>query len=327
MIQKATENLLKRLFIFPFRNLFILLNGLFKNFDSTIWILSDGRSGSTWVSSLLNNKGNALQVFEPFHPEVNNECNELTPYTYYESLSKDSKVIKTYSKVFSGKLLHRRANFDNRGIIYSGMVVKDVFACLSSYAIHQHFKEVKVIILLRNPFDVVRSKERTAQRGWLWPTDLSVYTSNKSLLKRMNPQQILLIDKIAKNGNFIEKQMVHWTLSYFIMLNSFASDSYYLLFYEKMESAPSEEAEKIRRFLGKETDFDIGSYTSEQLEKASRTLKTSSQDSNWESKIKNTFQESELKTMKELIECFSLTKLYGLDGLQQYSDGVKEIYS
>jgi hypothetical protein len=318
MIQKTTFNYVKRFFIFPVRNLFILVNGLFNNFDSTIWLLSDGRSGSTWVSSMLNNNGKALEVFEPFHPEINGHCDELVPYAYNQSLCESSKIIELYSKVFSGKLLHRRANFDNRRVKYSGMVVKDVFACLSSYAIHQHFKEVKVVILLRNPFDVVRSKERTAQRGWTWPTDLSVYTDNSSLLEKLTPRQISLIREIAKRDNFVEKQMVYWALCYFVMLNSFESNDYYLLFYEKMKALPNDELNKIKAFLGKDFSFNLNECTADRVEKSSRTLVTSPQDSNWESEIKLAFQKSELDTMRELIECFSLTGLYGVDGFERH---------
>lgn len=329
MIQKTTGNYIKKLIIFPIRNLFILVNGKLNNFNSTIWLLSDGRSGSTWVSSILNNNGKALEVFEPLHPEINNDCKELTPYIHNDSLRQSSKMIKLYSKVFSGKLLHRRANFNNRRIKYSGMVVKDVFACLSSYAIHQHFKGAKVVILLRNPFDVVRSKERTAQRGWMWPTDLSVFTQNLSLKQKLNSQQMSLIGEISLHGNFIEKQMVIWAVCYFVMLNDFESSEYYLLFYEKMKARPDHELEKIRMFLGKDFSSYFSRCTPDQLEKSSRTLVTSDHDQHqdWENKVKLTFQKSELDTMKKVINCFALTELYGDDGFERPGDSVKKFYS
>lgn len=315
MNNSALTEYTKHFFIFPLRNFFIRFSGFLGNYNSIIWLISDGRSGSTWVSSLLSNDQKALQLFEPFHPEVVGGNKYFEPYTYNEKIDKLSELVKYYRKVFAGKILHRRVNYDNRRLIYSGMIVKDVFASLTSHAIYQHFKNVSIIILIRNPFDVILSKSKTTQKGWLWPSNLATFSENPRLMEKLSKEQANLILKIQRTGTFNEKQMVNWTLSYFIMLLEFKTNERYLLFYEKIKANPSEEFNKIKEYLGPQSTFFNNKDIIKVVDIESRTLPTSLSKERLGDEIKKYFSCSEVETMALLLKCFNLTKLYGKNGL------------
>ncbi|WP_412972328.1 sulfotransferase domain-containing protein [Glaciecola sp. MF2-115] len=306
----------KKLIIFPIRNFFILLNSFNNNGNAVIWLLSEGRSGSTWVSSLLSNNGKALQVFEPFHPEVTSQNSNFTPYAYNSNLTSDSEVIKFYKQVFTGRLLHRRVNYDNRRVMYSGIVVKDIFASLTSKAVYAHHKDVKVIILIRNPLDVVLSKRLTAKQGWFWPNNLDIFLNNEALLANLTAAQKNLIYSISQSGSESEKQMVHWIMSYFVSFLEFDTEDYYLLFYESIKATPDIELVKIRRFLGSHSKFYSNDCNLALITSMSRTLQTSNSHTNWKEKIYKSFAKKELNTMSKLLQTFNLTSLYGNDGLK-----------
>lgn len=264
----------KRFFIFPLRNLFIRINGLLGNYGSVVWLISEGRSGSTWLSSILSNDRKALQVFEPFHPEVIGSKKGFEPYAYNDQLDRGSQIVKFYKKAFAGEIFHRRVNYDNRKLSYSGIIVKDIFVSLSSYAIYQHFKNISVIILIRNPFDVILSKSKTSQKGWLWPVDLKIFLNNTKLMRRLDNEQFELIQRIHKLGSLNEKQMVNWTLTYFITLSDFEADGPYILFYENIKADPVGELKKIKeKLVPSSTFFTANTQATKLLCQAEQTCK------------------------------------------------------
>src|SRR5688572_637852 len=40
------------------------------NYRERLWLIGDGRSGTTWAANLLNHRGRYRQLFEPFHPQM-----------------------------------------------------------------------------------------------------------------------------------------------------------------------------------------------------------------------------------------------------------------
>lgn len=310
----------KRFFIFPLRNLFIRINGLLGNYGSVVWLISEGRSGSTWLSSILSNDRKALQVFEPFHPEVIGSKKGFEPYAYNDQLDRGSQIVKFYKKAFAGEIFHRRVNYDNRKLSYSGIIVKDIFVSLSSYAIYQHFKNISVIILIRNPFDVILSKSKTSQKGWLWPVDLKIFLNNTKLMRRLDNEQFELIQRIHKLGSLNEKQMVNWTLTYFITLSDFEADGPYILFYENIKADPVGELKKIKEKLVPSSTFFYCQYSSNKVALPSRTNLQNPSTLSLQDDIKHYFTISEFETMSLLLRVFNLTRLYGKDGLKSPLD-------
>ncbi len=129
-----------------------------------IWLLSDGRSGSTWMSGLINARGDFREYFEPLHsartPEFSGE--PLIPYARGGAAA--LKYVAFYRRVFAGE-------FALEGCGPSGpadgpIIVKDIHALLIARATLDGLADVRPICLVRHPLDVARSK--LALDDWTW---------------------------------------------------------------------------------------------------------------------------------------------------------------
>lgn len=313
-MQKSTIELLKTKLIFPIRNAVIDLNRRAGRFDQVVWLIGDGRSGTTWVASLINSSGSARELFEPYHPEVVKNTS-LQPYYYTEKQRISENLLSIYSDIFSGRLLHRRIDFDNRKLLYKGLIVKDIFINLSAFSICQKFKHVKPIFLIRNPFAVVHSKLQ--KKHWFWPADLSVYLNNSLLMSRVSPSVRKLISEAHERNNFIEVQFIHWALGNSIVLEDFKSYDLHIVFYEDMKRSPNDEIKKIKEYLGAGFTFVSDTCNPKVFDKPSRVtgkvglsskLNTSSDD--WLAK----FGERNFDLGINVLKTFNWLDSYSEDG-------------
>ena len=58
------------------------VNYLLGNYQEVAWIIGDGRSGTTWLSRLINYRRHYRDMFEPIHPELVQQADFLQPLEY-----------------------------------------------------------------------------------------------------------------------------------------------------------------------------------------------------------------------------------------------------
>ena len=96
------------------------------------WLVGSGRSGTTWLSSLLNADNTMREVFEPVHKLHAPLMSRSHEHPYFRAGSTPEDWKKWQSDVFEGKYITRRTDRDNVGKNPAGarkLLVKDVFAC------------------------------------------------------------------------------------------------------------------------------------------------------------------------------------------------------
>ncbi|NVK57356.1 MAG: sulfotransferase domain-containing protein [Alteromonadaceae bacterium] len=313
---------LKKSVVFPVRNTFLQLNRKAGHFSNVVWLIGDGRSGTTWISSVINSRSKARELFEPYHPLVHNNPS-LAPYLYSTRDTLPQDLISTYKSIFSGKLLHRRIDFDNRNLLYNGLIVKDIFINLAAHSLSQLFPSVKTVLLIRNPFAVVASKIQ--KKHWYWPTDLGVYINNASLMKRLGRDtQKYLIDAQRRN-NFAEIQFIHWAIGNLIVLEDFTEETLHLLFYEDMKDSPNAELGKLNNYLGENFDFIARSASEKTLSKPSRVVYDTKRIEHeysmkyWE----RTFSREDFTAGVQALKYFDMFNLYGEDGKPNHEQFIR----
>ena len=107
------------------------------NYKNTIWLIGSGRSGTTWISSIINYKGDYRELFEPFHVFIP----EMKYFGFRNNLFLDETVQKRGIRILAklilcGKYYHKRTEGNNKFINhYSSdfIIVKDIFANLLAY--------------------------------------------------------------------------------------------------------------------------------------------------------------------------------------------------
>jgi hypothetical protein len=293
------------------RLLTLKLNYLLNNYDHVIWLLGDGRSGTTWVSNLINYHKTYRKMFEPFHPEVE-EMNFLYPYLRVEE--KPEEFLNFSSKVFSGDFFHPRVDQENKKIFYQGLLIKDIFANLLAYWVSKNFPEVKIILLIRNPFSVALSKKKT--KSWSWLEDPSLFLRQRELYEDYLYPFEETIWEVSKYGNYLQKQVLIWSIINYVPLTQFASemDKIYICFYEKICQYPEAEVSKMYSYLypdyfqSEKQNVAISKQEIEQpsFVSLSHNKATDNQDSS---------KSQEFVTVSEQKYCMSILQKFGLHNL------------
>lgn len=284
-----------------------IVNSKFAHYDQVIWLIGDGRSGTTWVSNLINHHGHFRELFEPFHPLYVPEMSFLEAHQYVRPGSENIKLEVVCDQVFNGRLLNRRVEEPSTRINYKGLLVKDIFANLFACWASEKFPHVKTVLLLRNPFAVALSKSKKAD--WYWVTDPEQSLGQNELVEDYLKDKKDYILHVKKRGDYIEQQILIWAIINSVPLAQFGEDRLHVLAYEELYGSPLQGIEKLYRFLSMSELVDA----SRCLEIASKPSKVTGKDSTFMShRSPLDAWQSEISERQFLSGCETL-RLFNLD--------------
>ena len=145
-----------------------------------IWIIGDGRSGSTWLQNLFMHANNYLGLFEPFH--TYNPTVKGFQYNHYQRPATQNPELERLAiDIFNLKILDDRVVRFNSVNRYQGIVIKDVFASLlAKWAVERLPHRIRPVTLIRNPIDVALSKRKL--NDWVWGPTPSDFLNMPELL-------------------------------------------------------------------------------------------------------------------------------------------------
>lgn len=228
------------------------------NFDyrNAILLAAIGRSGTTWISDMLNYKNRYRRILEPFHPYKVKQVQHFHYYQYLREDNREQQYVDPVRKILSGRFRNRWADSENKKLISKFRLIKDIRANLFLGWMHNVFPEVPIILLFRHPCAVAHS---WLKLGW-GKEDLGTRTDIEVCLS----QPYLLEDHLSPFLNFekeliddFERHVFFWCIQYYVPLRQLAAGSIHLSFYENFCEKPEEEIEKIFRFLKKPFDRRI----------------------------------------------------------------------
>jgi len=272
--------------------------------ENKVWLIGDGRSGTTWVSNLINYDNYFKEVFEPFHPFLIPQMNFLRSHYYARPGIRNERLYDAIKLVFSGNFQHPRTDSNNSIIKYNGLLVKDIFANLFAKFVQENFEDIKIILLIRNPFAVALSKFH--KKHWHWIND-PIKLFNQIDLKNdylSDYEDIIL--KVSEKNDFILNQILIWSIIYFIPLQQFKSQQIYIMFYENIVTNPSYEIIKLTNFIDKKFD----NLPQDVIEKHSKVvglniLNGTSPINSWMSELDS----------RKIDQGFKILERFGLDNL------------
>lgn len=219
----------------PIRNLCLKLNYYVGNYKDKIWIIGDGRSGTTWLSEILSNVNNYREMFEPFHPMLPYMKNFIP--NIYMRPNKDWPWLEDrIYNVFNGKFINDRVDDGNKINFYSGLLVKDIFANLFAYWAYQCLKDIKIILIIRNPFAVALSKLKAHKAYWF--NDPLLLFNQHDLYKDYLYKYNELLENVLKRNDDLQKQILFWSIINYIPLSQFANKNIYIVCYEDIYQHP-----------------------------------------------------------------------------------------
>lgn len=274
-------------------------------YDPKIWLFGDGRSGTTWVSNLINHDKYFREFFEPFHPEFIPQMNFFSSHYYVRPNEVNEKLTNVSNKVFAGKLWNSRTDQENGIGIYKGLFVKDIFSNLFSNWVYQNYKDLHFIFLIRNPFAVASSKY--SKISWKWTTDPMILYNQKKLRDDYLEEYKDLFFQTCEEDDYILNQILIWSVIHYVPLKQFKSDQIKIMFYENIFVNPQEEISQLFEFVGK----DLENLPVDIIQKPSRVVGDNIK--NGKSPItswKNDLPTSTIDKGMKILEIFGLEKLY-----------------
>ncbi|EDX84124.1 hypothetical protein S7335_1821 [Synechococcus sp. PCC 7335] len=288
----------------------IRLNYLLGNYQEAVWLVGDGRSGTTWVSNLINWHGHYREMFEPFHPALVSGLESFQMHHYLRADQAAPDETKVLESIFSGRFYHERPDALNKRFLYKGLLIKDIFANLVIAWVKRNLPHVKPVFVIRNPFAVALSKQKRT-RG-VWMTDPSDFLSQPALVDDHLAPFREVIEQVG--DDFIERQILIWSIIHYVPFRQLNRRDAYVLFYEDLFEEPEKELANLFGYL-----FESQSVTLEPklLAKIRKPSQTPGKDNNillGKSPIetwKNELSSAQIDRGMDILSRFGLDKIYG----------------
>ena len=304
------KKFLKRLARLPVAN----LNYYLGNYEDVIWLVGDGRSGTTWLADLINWDKRYRELFEPIHPGHVREAKKFGFNPYLRPHDRTSPIGKFLHSVFSGKFKHLRADTSKPQLFYQGLLIKDIYANLLIGWVHQNISKTKKIMIIRNPFSVVLSKQRN--KDWIWMENPQEFLGQNALMHDyLAPFEHFISHA---NDNFIENQILIWSIIHYVPFKQLSKGDIYILFYEHLFCNPEEEILRLFNYLYNDQFTELDGELLKLIRKPSRTqgnkfstLSTQNSLDVWKDDLTTQQIDNGLK----ILEKFGLDTIYGDNSL------------
>lgn len=288
----------------------IRLNYFLGNYQKVVWLVGDGRSGTTWVSNLINWHGNYREMFEPFHPPLVSGLESFQMHHYLRADHAAPHEVAVLESIFSGRFYHERPDALNKRLLYKGLLIKDIFANLLIAWVNQNIPHVKPVFVIRNPFAVALSKQKRT-RG-VWMTDPSDFLSQPALVDDYLAPFREVIERVG--NDFIEKQILIWSIIHYVPFRQLELGDVYVLFYEDLFDEPEKELVNLFTYLFESPSVTLGP---ELLAKIRKPSQTPGKDNNiilGKSPIetwKDELSSAQIDRGMDILSHFGLDKVYG----------------
>jgi len=264
--------------------------------EDCLLVAGMGRSGTTWLGSLLQHATGYRSLFEPFFPEV---VREAAPAGYFPFLPRDApdKGLELFaSRVLSGRIRNRWVDRERNPWISRGRIIKDIRLNFLLGWMKERFPKLPVIIIVRHPVDLYASWRRlrwfnlNPQSHFALPHLLYDIPFRTAFPDVMN----YWCAHFLGNNDFL-KFLYEWYLSQAIPLKMFDQSEYLLVSYEEVRADPGNWVNRILDYAGhsgprrnpdpiagraSSTDFAGGRYVNEAVDP--RTLGRLRESGNFE---------------------------------------------
>ena len=217
----------------------------------TVLIAGVGRSGTTWLADLINFDGCYRDLFEPFHPWLVPAAKPLKGHWYQRAGDKPPAAFVDYvSRVLRGRVRDSWIDRFNRRLVSRRRLVKAIRANLFLGWLADHYPQVRIVLLIRHPAAVVRSR-LGLHNGWQWRPTLLELFEQRRLMERLSPYQRQLA--LDASGLF-DEYLLTWSISHWIPLSELSMGSALPVYYERLVSEPEAQMQRVLAFIGRTWD-------------------------------------------------------------------------
>ncbi|HEX2180635.1 MAG TPA: sulfotransferase [Rubrobacteraceae bacterium] len=216
---------------------------------SSVFLAGSGRSGTTWISGVINHQGAYRLVFEPFHPGRVRIMQHFRRKQYLRPGDRREEYLGPARAALTGELRSLWTDRFNERLLARQRLIKEIRANLLLGWIHANFPGMPMVLLLRHPCAVVASR---LALGWG-----DVLTETMEQEELVEDFLLPVETEIRAARDPFERHLFSWCIENYVPLRQFGPGEIHLAFYEEFLVRPERELRRLFSFLGE--DFDARS--------------------------------------------------------------------
>ena len=242
MVLSLNKGLTRQLRLFK-QSLYLDVGG---DHRDTIFIAGAARSGTTWLSNVLNHDNTYRNMFEPFNTTFVREARPLRRRQYLPEDAAGEQFFDGVDKILSGRVRHPWIDRHNHRAICERRIVKEVTTNLLLGWLHRRFPGMPMVLIMRHPCAVAYSRSRLWSHGltqeWVEQFDL--------IADHLLPFTQLIGSALPP----FERHVVDWCVEHFVPLRMLDENDVCVVFYEELCIDAHTALKRIGDHLGREFD-------------------------------------------------------------------------
>jgi hypothetical protein len=210
--------------------------------SDAVFFAGSGRSGTTWAAQAIARGGGYRLIFEPFDPSRVPLVGGFKSKQYLRPDDDGEAFLGPARAVLSGKVRGGWVDRFNRVALARRRLVKDIRANLLLGWIDRHFPGMPLVLILRHPCAVVRSRLRLG-----WRDNLDETMGQPDLIEDfLQPFEARI--RAAKTP--FERHLFVWCVDNYVPLRQLTNDRLHVVFFENLALDARAELPPLFDFLG-----------------------------------------------------------------------------
>lgn len=284
----------------------------------TVFVAGGARSGTTWLSQLINFDNRYRFMFEPFAMW---QFGEFWYGSYVRPGDRDPRLLDQMQRVLAGRYRHPQVDQFTPRLVSDRRLIKEVRANLWLKWMRTQFPEVPAIFVMRHPIPTVRSRAKP----YFDARDKNAVDSDpeqrtRDYLHYLLGQTELVEDYLKPFENDIrsavsvfDQRLFTWCVQNYVPLRQLQKNDAFVTTYELLVMQPRTELPKLFAHIGHPLDERIF----DRLWRPSPQARTPSIPDPWTvvSRWTSEVTDAERARAVEILSIFGLDKVYGTDPL------------
>ena len=199
--------------------------------EQTILFVGSARSGTTWISNLINYDNAYRYIFEPFNIHKVKEAKVFKYANQYIRPTDDNMLyLQMMERILSGRI-HQNSwtNMYNSRIIADKRIIKGIRCHLYLKWLHDHFPTIPIVYLMRHPCAASFSKTKLSH-WWSGEENILSFLLDQTELVQDHLEPHLGVIRSAET--LFEQHVTMWAVQNYLVLKQMQAEDYKIVFYE-----------------------------------------------------------------------------------------------
>lgn len=212
----------------------------------TILLAGSGRSGTTWMSQIINHGNPYRDIFEPFHPKHVAKVKGWPFMRHIPSDQNNDAAAMVVKDLLAGQVRSRWTDAYNRRAFASQRLIKAIRANLMLGWVRRHCPHVKVLFAMRHPCAVVHSRVKLQ-----WNTHLDQLLAQPALMRSHLEPYRESIERAERSDDPWVRHLAMWCIENVVPMHELGPTDTHLLRYEDLCRYFDDEVASLFAFLGR----------------------------------------------------------------------------